>query len=292
MRVLIAGSSGLLGSALVATLRDSGHDVRRLVRRPARAADEHSWDPPAGRIDDRAFEDVTTVVNLCGSPMGLRWSAARKQMIRDSRIEPTEVLAEAVAEYRIPALVNASGIGYYGDTGDAVVTEESPRGAGFLAELCEAWEAATAPAAEAGSRVVNLRTGLVLSKDGLLGPLKPLFWLGLGGRLGDGRQYMPWISLRDHVSAMRFLIEHETLSGPVNVCNPEPATNAEFTRALGHALRRPAPWWVPGFALRTALGEVADEMALISQRAVPAVLEKAGFTFVHTDLDGALAVAL
>ncbi|MFD4250804.1 TIGR01777 family oxidoreductase [Amycolatopsis thermoflava] len=292
MRVLIAGSSGLLGSALVATLRDSGHDVRRLVRRPARAADEHSWDPPAGRIDDRAFEDVTTVVNLCGSPMGLRWSAARKQMIRDSRIEPTEVLAEAVAEYRIPTLVNASGIGYYGDTGDTVVTETAPRGQGFLAELCEAWEAATAPATEAGSRVVNLRTGLVLSKEGLLGPLKPLFWLGLGGKLGDGKQYMPWISLRDHVSAMRFLIEHETLSGPVNVCNPEPATNAEFTRAMGHALRRPAPWWAPGFALRAALGEVADEMALISQRAVPAVLEKAGFTFVHTDLEGALAVAL
>jgi len=293
MRILIAGSSGLLGSALVAALRDSGHDVRRLVRREARAADEHSWDPPAGRIDDRAFEDVAAVVNLCGSPMGLRWSAARKQMLRDSRLEPTEVLAEAVAEYRIPSLVNASGIGFYGDTGDEVVTESAPRGAGFLAELCEAWEGATAAAAEAGSRVVALRTGLVLSgKGGLLGPLKPLFWLGLGGRLGDGRQWMPWISLRDHVAAVRFLIEHETLSGPVNVCAPDPVTNAEFTRSLGRVLRRPAPWWVPGFALRAALGEAADEMALISQRAVPAVLEKAGFTFVHTDLDGALAVAL
>ncbi|GAB3567235.1 TIGR01777 family oxidoreductase [Amycolatopsis endophytica] len=293
MRVLIAGSSGLLGSALVAALRDSGHDVRRLVRRDARAADEHSWDPPAGRIDDRAFEDVSVVVNLCGSPMGLRWSAARKQMIRDSRVEPTEVLAEAVAEYRIPSLVNASGITYYGDTGDEVVTESAPRGNGFLAGLCGSWEDATAPAAEAGLRVVNLRTGLVLSgRGGLLGPLKPLFSLGLGGRLGDGRQYMPWISLRDHISAVRFLVEHETLSGPVNLCAPEPATNAEFTKALGRVLRRPAPWWVPGFALRAALGEVADEMALISQRAVPAVLEKAGFTFVHTDLDGALAVAL
>lgn len=291
MRVLIAGSSGLLGSALVATLRDSGHDVRRLVRREARAADEHSWDPPAGQIDDRAFEAVNTVVNLCGSPMGLRWSAARKQMIRDSRIEPTEVLAEAVAEYRIPTLVSASGVGYYGDTGDTVTTETGPRGEGFLAELCEAWEDATAAAADAGSRVVNLRTGLVLAKGGLLGTLNPLFWLGLGGRLGDGRQYMPWISLRDHLSAVRFLIEHETLSGPVNLCAPEPATNAEFTRALAHVLRRPAPWWVPGFALRAALGEVADEMALISQRAVPSVLEKAGFTFVHTDLEGALAVA-
>ncbi|KAA9154425.1 TIGR01777 family protein [Amycolatopsis acidicola] len=286
MRVLVAGSRGLIGDPLVEALRGAGHEVRRLVRGKGR----YTWDPPAGRIDATALDGVDAVINLCGSPMGLRWSAARKQMIVDSRVEPTEVLAEAVAEHRIPVLLNASAVGFYGDTGDRVVTEESPRGQGFLADLAAAWEAATGAAARAGSRVVNLRTGLVLSgRGGLLEPLKPLFWLGLGGRLGSGRQYMPWISLRDQVSAVRFALEHESVAGPVNLCNPNPATNAEFTRALGRALHRPAPWWVPGFALRAALGETADEMALVSQRAVPEVLTKAGFSFADTTLDSALA---
>ncbi|HVV08799.1 TIGR01777 family oxidoreductase [Amycolatopsis sp.] len=286
MRVLVAGSRGLIGNPLITALRGAGHEVRRLVR----GKGEYSWDPPAGRIDERALEGVDVVVNLCGSSMGLRWSAARKQMIVDSRVEPTEVLAETVAEHRVPVLVNASAVGFYGDAGDRLLTEDSPRGQGFLADLAGAWEGATAPASRAGTRVVNLRTGLVLSgRGGLLQPLKPLFWLGLGGRLGSGRQYMPWISLRDEVSAIRFAIEHETVSGPVNLCNPNPATNAEFTKALGRALNRPAPWWVPAFALRTALGETADEMALVSQRAVPEVLQKAGFSFADTTLDSALA---
>jgi uncharacterized protein (TIGR01777 family) len=285
MRVLVAGSRGLIGAALVTALRESGHDVRRLVR----GTGEYSWDPPAGRIDGRAVDGVDAVVNLCGAPIGQRWSAARKQVILDSRIESTEVLAEAVAEHGIPALVNASAVGYYGDTGDRIVDESAPAGDGFLARLCVAWEAATEPALRAGARVVHLRTGLVLSRHGgLLEPLKPLFRLGLGGRLGNGSQYLPWISLHDEISAIRFLVEHETVSGPVNLCAPEPVTNAEFTRALARAVHRPAPWRVPELALRIALGEAAEETALVSQRAVPAVLEKAAFPFVHTTLDSAV----
>ncbi|GAB2976812.1 TIGR01777 family oxidoreductase [Amycolatopsis acidiphila] len=288
MRVLVAGSRGLIGNALVEALHEAGHEVRRLVR----GNGEYSWDPPAGRIDDTALKGVDAVVNLCGASLVTRWSAARKQMIADSRIEPTEVLAEAVAEQRVPTLINASAVGFYGDRGADVLDETAPRGDGFLAHLCEAWEAATAPAKRAGARVAHLRTGLVLSRrGGLLGPLKPLFRLGLGGRLGDGRQYMPWISERDEVGAIRFLLEHETLAGPVNLAGPEPVTNAEFTRAFGRVVRRPAPWWVPGAALELALGEAADEMALVSQRAVPAVLQEAGYTFAHSTVDTALAAA-
>ncbi|WAL67252.1 TIGR01777 family oxidoreductase [Amycolatopsis cynarae] len=289
MRVLVAGSRGLIGTALVTALSGAGHEVRRLVRGGGR----YSWDPPAGRIDEHAVEGVDAVINLCGAPLTQRWSAARKQVILDSRIEPTEVLAEIVAERGIPALINASAVGYYGDTGDTVTDESSPHGQGFLAGLCVAWEAATKPAARAGARVVHLRTGLVLSgRGGLLGALKPLFQLGLGGRIGDGGQYLPWISLRDEIEAIRFLVEHETLSGPVNLCGPEPVTNAEFTRALGHALHRPAPWRVPSLALRFALGEMADEMALVSQRVVPGVLERAAYPFRDTTLESALAAEL
>lgn len=292
MRILIAGASGLIGRPLVAELRASGHDVRRLVRRPSRSGDEFEWDPPAGRIDERAFDGVGAVINLCGAPIGRRWSAATKQMIVDSRVEPTDVLAEDVAEHGVPALINASAIGFYGDTGDRVVDENSPRGQGFLAGLCEAWEAATAPAARAGARVVNLRTGLVLAKGGLLGPLKPLFQFGLGGRLGDGRQYLPWIAISDEVGAIRFLTEHETVSGPVDLCAPEPVTNAEFTRVLAQVLHRPAPWRVPAVAIRAAFGEAGGELALVSQRAVPTVLREAGYSFACTELDRALAAVV
>ncbi|TNC22333.1 TIGR01777 family oxidoreductase [Amycolatopsis alkalitolerans] len=286
MRVLVAGSRGLIGTALVAALTDAGHQVRRLVR----GTGDYTWDPPSGRIDGKAFNDVGAVVNLCGSSMVTRWSAARKQMIADSRIEPTEVLAEAVAEHEIPVLVNASAVGYYGDRGDEVLDETASRGEGFLAHLCEAWEAATAPAKRAGARVVHVRTGLVLSRRrGLLGLLKPLFRLGLGGRLGDGRQYLPWISEHDEAAGIRFLIEHETLAGPVNLSGPEPVTNSQFTKALGRALNRPAPWRVPGFALEAVLGEAADELVLVSQRAVPAALREAGYSFAHSTVDAALA---
>lgn len=289
MRVLIAGASGLLGQALVERLKGS-HEVRTLVRHESRGDTEFSWDPPAARIAEGAFDGVDAVVNFCGAPLFPdRWSAARKQVLLDSRVEPTEVLAEAVTEHRVPTLLNASAVGFYGNTGDTVVDEESAQGNGFLAGLCAAWERAADPDA----RVVTLRTGLVLAPGGgLLGPLKPLFKLALGGRLGDGKQYMPWIALEDHVSAMVLLLENEELYGPVNLCGPAPVTNAEFTRAFGHVLHRPAPWWVPGIAMKAVLGQAAEEMALFGQRAMPRVLEEAGFTFRHNEIASALAAAL
>ncbi|WP_216217551.1 TIGR01777 family oxidoreductase [Amycolatopsis aidingensis] len=294
MRVLIAGSSGLIGSTLTARLREAGHEVRRLVRRDAQRQDEYRWDPPAGSIAEGAFAGVDAVANFCGAPLlPGRWSAARKQVLTDSRLEPTEVLAEAVAEHDVPVLVNASAVGYYGNGGEAELDESAPPGSGFLAELCAGWEAAASPAAKAGARVVSVRTGLVLSgKGGLLTPLKPLFGLALGGRLGDGRQFMPWISSTDEAAAVQFALERDALSGPVNLCSPNPVRNAEFTKALGRALHRPAPWWVPGAALKVALGQAGEEMALYGQRAVPRALEAAGFEFTYTDLDEALAAVL
>ncbi|KDO06601.1 TIGR01777 family oxidoreductase [Amycolatopsis mediterranei] len=291
MRVLIAGASGLIGSALGERLRREGHEVRRLVRREAREGGEFRWDPPSGTVASGAFEGVDAVVNLGGQRLFPgRWSAMRKQQLIDSRVEPTEVLAEAVAEHGIGVLVNASAVGYYGHTHESIVDESAPRGRGFLAELCETWEAATAAAGDA--RVVRIRTGLVLSaKGGLYGTLRPLFALCLGGRLGNGRQYMPWISLEDEAGAIVHVLTHDDVSGPVNLTGPEPVTNAEFTRAVGRALHRPAPWWVPGVALKAVLGQAGEEMALFGQRAVPAVLERSGYEFRHRNLDSALAAA-
>lgn len=286
MRVVVAGSSGFIGTALVAALRKSSHDVVRLVRREPAAADERRWDPPAGRLEPKALDGADVVVNLCGVGVAdKRWTAERKQALRDSRCTPTEVLAGAVAEHGIGSLVNASAVGFYGDKGDALVDETAPAGDGFLASLCQEWEQSTAAAAEAGARVVLLRTGLVLSDHGgLLPPLKSLFSLFLGSRLGSGKQYMPWIALDDEIAAIRFAVEHDTLAGPVNLTGPAPVTNVEFTKALSDALHRPAPWVVPGFALRLVLGELADEGVLAGQRAVPRALERAGFRFAHESL--------
>jgi uncharacterized protein (TIGR01777 family) len=294
MRVVIAGSSGLIGTSLVAVLRGGGHEVLRLVRRRPEAPDERAWDPPAGRIDDDALRGADAVVNLCGAGVAdKRWNDARKQVLRDSRIIPTEVLAGAVAEHGVPVLVNGSAVGYYGDTGQRVVDESAGPGRGFLAELCRDWEAATAPAEEAGARVVKLRTGLVIAPSGgLFGRIKPLFSLFLGGRLGDGRQYMPWISLDDVTSSIQFALEHDEVRGPVNLTAPSPVTNAEFTRTMGQVLRRPAPWIVPGFALKAVLGDIAEEGVLTGQRAVPKALEHSGFQFLHPALGAALTAAV
>ncbi len=293
MRTVIAGSSGLIGTALAHDLREAGHEVVRLVRRRPRAVDEHEWDPPAGRIDESALDGADAVVNLCGAGIGnRRWSHARKQVLLNSRVEPTEVLAAAVAERGIPVLVNASAVGYYGDTGDRESDESAPSGQGFLAALCRDWEAATRRAEEAGARVVRLRTGHVLSRrGGLLGTLRPLFTLMLGGRLGDGLQYMSWLHVADQVAVIRYLVETDGIAGPVNSCSPNPVTNREFTRTLGRVLGRPAPWFVPGLALRVAIGEDAGEI-LYSQRAVPGVLTARGFTFRYPALEDALAAAL
>jgi uncharacterized protein (TIGR01777 family) len=291
--IAIAGSSGLIGSALVAALRAAEHRVLRIVRRAPANGSEVRWDPDSGEFDPSALNGVDAVVNLCGINIGQRrWSGAFKQNLRDSRITPTEVLSAAVAEAGVGALVNASAVGYYGNTKDRTVDETDSAGTGFLAQLCEDWEAATAPARQAGTRVVLARSGLVLAPSGgMLRRLRPLFWLGLGARLGNGRQYMSWISLEDEVRALQFVITHRKLAGPVNLTGPAPVTNAEFTAALGRALHRPTPLIMPGFAVRAALGEFADEGLLCGQRVIPAALERAGFQFHHNTIGEALRYA-
>lgn len=294
MRVVVAGSSGLIGTSLVPALRQAGHEVLRLVRSNPQAPDERGWDPARGVLDEDALTGADAVVNLCGAGLGdKRWNAERKRVLLESRTNPTSLLAEAVGRAGVGTLVNGSAVGYYGDTGAEQVTEESTSGSGFLADLCRRWEAATEPASAAGVRVVRLRTGLVLSPSGgLLGQLKPLFSLMLGGRLGDGRQYMPWISLDDEVAAILFALQDPEVSGPVNLTGPEPVTNARFTKELADALGKPAPWVVPGFALRALLGEFADEGALAGQRAVPGVLNRHAFGFRHPRVDEALSAAV
>ncbi|WP_280384302.1 TIGR01777 family oxidoreductase [Nocardia wallacei] len=295
MKVVIAGSSGLIGTALVAALRRDGHEVARLVRRPAAGRDEYTWDPVRAQLPHRALRGADAVVNLCGAGLGSRrWNGSYKQELRDSRITPTDVLAEAVAAAGVPTLVNASGAHYYGgDTGDRVITESAPAGTGFLGTLCRDWEAATHPAAEAGARVVLLRSAVVLARHGgMLSMLQPLYSLGLGGRLGNGRQYMPWISLDDEVGGIVYALTHDTVSGPVNMAGPAPVTNAEFNRALGRALHRPAPLVVPAFALRLLIGEFAQEAILHGPRAIPTALESAGYTFQHNTIGQALDAAV
>ncbi|KWX66622.1 TIGR01777 family oxidoreductase [Mycobacterium sp. NAZ190054] len=291
--VAIAGSSGLIGTALVYALRATDHRVIRIVRRAPSNADEVFWNPDTGEFDADSLRGVDAVVNLCGVSVGeKRWSGAFKQSLRDSRIGPTEVLANAVVDAGVPVLVNASAVGYYGDTGSTPVDETAGPGHNFLARLAVDWEAATTVAAEAGVRVVLARTGLVMAPSGgILSRLKPLFSLGLGARLGNGRQYLSWVSLEDEVRALLFAVTHDELSGPLNVTGPAPVTNAEFTTALGRAVNRPTPLVVPGFAVRLALGEFADEGVLGGQRAIPSALEHAGFEFRHHTIGEALAFA-
>lgn len=291
--VAVAGSSGLIGTALVYALRATDRRVLRIVRRAPTNADEVFWNPDTGEFDPNTLRGVDAVVNLCGVNVGQkRWSGAFKQSLRDSRIAPTEVLAGAAVEAGVPVLVNASAVGYYGDTGSTPVDETAGPGDNFLARLSVDWEAATTVAAQAGVRVVLARTGLVMAPSGgMLSRLRPLFSLGLGARLGNGRQYLSWVSLEDQVRALMFTLTHDELSGPVNVTGPAPVTNAEFTAALGRSLNRPTPLVVPKFAVRVALGEFADEGVLGGQRAIPAALERAGFQFRHHTIGEALTFA-
>jgi uncharacterized protein len=291
--IAIAGSSGLIGSALAAALRAADHRVVRIVRRAPTNSEELHWNPENGELDPDTLSDVDAVVNLCGVNIGKRrWSGAFKQSLRDSRITPTEVLAHAVADAAVETLINASAVGYYGNTKDRVVDENDRAGTGFLARLCEDSEAATLPAQYGGARVVLARTGLVISPaGGALGRLRPLFRTGLGARLGSGRQYMSWITLEDEVRALLFAISNPALSGPVNMTGPAPVTNAEFTTAFGRAANRPTPLMLPGFAVRAALGEFAVEGLLTGQRAIPSALERAGFVFHHNTIGEALDYA-
>ncbi|WP_030196595.1 TIGR01777 family oxidoreductase [Streptomyces sp. NRRL S-87] len=295
MRIAVTGSTGLIGKALVRSLRADGHEVVRLVRRPPAAPDELTWDPKRGYVAEPGLADCDAVVHLAGAGIGdHRWTDAYKKEIRDSRVLGTRTIAEAVATLPDPprVLVSASGVGYYGDGGDRVLDEESPAGAGFLPTVCAEWEAATAPAAAAGVRTVLARNGLVVSgSGGAWGRMWPLFRLGLGGRLGSGRQYWSWISLRDHIAALRFLIEDSALAGPVNLTGPLPATNREVTAAMGHVLHRPTVCAVPEFALRLVLGELAQDV-LGSQRAVPKRLVAASFAFTDGTIESALRAAL
>ena len=297
MRVLVSGSSGLIGRAVCDALRARGDDPVRLVRRAPEHADETGWDPVAGTLDPGALAGVDGVVHLAGAGIGdRRWSPARRQEIVTSRVRSTEVLARALAAVGTPpaVLVNASAVGIYGDRGDEELTETSALGSGFLAELCRAWEAATEPAAAAGVRVVRLRSGVVLSAHGgALARQLSLFRLGVGGRLGSGRQWLSWITLRDQTAVILCALDDASLHGPVNAAAPAPVTNRTFTRALGSALHRPVVAAVPAVALKIALGAgVAEEVVLASQRALPARLGEIGFSFRDPDIDGALGWAL
>ncbi|MEU9834828.1 TIGR01777 family oxidoreductase [Streptosporangium sp. NPDC048047] len=297
MTIIVTGSSGLLGSALVRSLRADGTRVVALVRRAPRGPDEAFWDPAGGTLDPAVLEGARAVVHLAGAGIGdRRWNEEYKREIVRSRVEGTATVARALAELpAAPALLSASATGFYGDTGDREVDETSPAGSGFLArDVVVPWEAATRPAAEAGVRVALLRTGLVLSRDGgLLARILPLFRSGMGAPLGSGRQYMSWISLDDWVGAVRRVLDDPEMSGPVNLTAPEPVTNERFTRELGQAVHRPTmPVAVPGFMLRAVLGEFAEEGVLIGQRVLPRRLLEAGHAFRHIRLDDALAAVL
>lgn len=302
MRIAIAGSTGTIGSALTTALRERGDEVVRLVR-PATSAEGIAWDPAAGTIDAAALEGFDAVVNVVGRSIGEhRWSAAEKSRLWRSRVDATELLAATLASLRAKPemLVNASAVGYYGDGGDAELTEAAPAGSGFLADLCVAWEGATVPAADAGIGVARLRNGIVLTPNGgalgrLMTPLGPR-WIspyrwGLAGPVGRGDQWWSWISLDDHVRAVLHVLDHR-ITGPVNLTTPSPVTLRQFIEALGRVLRRPTVIRIPEFAVRLVLGsELADAVVLQGQRAVPAVLVGSGFEFTTTDVEAGLREA-
>ncbi len=297
MRVLISGASGLLGSALAAALRRERHEVNALVR-PGRtpAPGDVRWDPQSDQLDAEAMQGVEAVVHLAGSSIASgRWTPARKQLLRTSRVEATRHLVAALGrlEQRPAVLISASATGYYGNRGEEVLTENSPPGNDFLARLAADWEAEAARAEQHGIRVVRLRFGVVLAAHG--GALKQMllpFRLGLGGRLGSGQQWMSWVSLTDAVGVMRYALVQEDLQGPVNTVAPNPVRNEEFTRTLARVLHRPAIFPVPEFALRLALGEMADELLLSSARVVPERLQQLGYKFQHATLETALVSLL
>lgn len=291
MHVAITGATGLIGSALAPSLTAGGHQVTRVTRRP-QPAPGLTWNPAAGELDPDDLRGVDAIVHLAGEPIASgRWTKRRKQRIRNSRVQGTALLARTLAEMEDGprVLVVSSGIDYYGDRDDEVLTEDSGPGEGFLTEVCVAWEAAADPARDAGVRVVHLRTGMVLSaRGGALPKLLLPFRLGVGGRFGSGRQYWSWIAIDDMVALIDHALTSPDLSGPANAVAPAPVTNAEFTRILAAVLSRPAILPVPRFAPRLVLGELADTLLFASQRAFPERAEADGFVFAHANLEEAL----
>jgi len=296
MNVLVTGSTGFIGSALVRVLHTDGHHVVRLVRSaPRPGAAEVRWDPAGGVIEASGLEGMDAVVHLAGERVTGRWTPAKKARIRESRVAATRLLCEALAACAEPprVMVCASAVGYYGDRGVERLREESPPGSGFLAEVCRDWEAAADPARRRGIRVVHLRIGVVLSREGgALGQMLRLFRMGLGGTLGSGRQFMSWIAMADLLEVIQHAIATETLEGAVNAVAPNPVTNLEFTRTLGRVLGRPTIFGMPTIAARLLFGEMADEVLLASTRVEPARLLASGFRFRFPHLEGALRALL
>ncbi len=297
MKILVSGSHGLVGSSLLPALSDKGHQVVRLVRGPATAVGpEIAWDPEGGRLDPALLAGFDAIVHLAGEGIAARrWTEAQKTRIRESRAKGTRLLSEAIAGLAIPprTLLSASAIGYYGDRGEQLLGEESPPGQGYLPEVCQAWEAATEPAARKGIRVVCLRFGIILSPaGGALAKMLPPFRMGAGGVLGSGRQYMSWISLDDAVGAVLHALGTSPLRGPVNVVTPHPVTNALFTKTLGRVLSRPTIFPMPAFAARLVFGEMADALLLSSARVDPKRLLASDYPFRHSELEPALRYLL
>lgn len=291
MKILVTGASGLVGSALVPHLKSKGHEVIRLVRSQA-GAGEIKWEPEKGIETPAQLEGLDAVIHLAGENIAEgRWTDEKKTRIRESRVKGTRTLSEALAQLTRPpkTLIAASAIGFYGTRGDEVLTEQSASGTDFLSEVCREWELATRPAAEKGIRVVSLRFGVILSAEGgAFAKMVTPFKLGVGGKVGSGKQYMSWITLDDVIGVIDYALANDEMRGPVNVVAPNPVTNLEFTKALGHALSRPTIFPAPAFALRLAFGEMADALLLSSARVEPLRLKESGFVFQYPELNGAL----
>lgn len=291
MRVLIAGASGLVGSALIPALEAEGNEVTRLVRTSA-GTGEIEWHPNNDQLDPAKLEGFDAIINLAGENIaGGRWTDDQKRKIRDSRVNGTHLLSEAIAKLstRPRVFVCASATGIYGDRGDEILDEQSDSGGGFLAGVCREWEQATEPAVQVGVRTVNLRFGPILARaGGMLAKLLTPFKMGMGGKVGSGKQYISWVAIDDAVGAIKIALSDGSIRGPLNVVSPNPVTNEVFTKTLGHVLSRPTALAIPAFAARLAFGEMADEMLLTSQRVVPKRLTEAGYEFQQPELEGAL----